>query len=358
MKRSERLRDKLPKFIPGSPDAADDAMSDSTDDQKSASFFRQSILIIGIALFIMLFFFIIAFFFAVRGAERTIVPNIVSLELTEAMVMLQERELYPRLQLKYTGTPDDKGLIIDQNPEAGLYVKAGRRITVTVSKGAVIDNVENYVGKDLDEVRGRLTTLFSTYEPLLYIREPVTYVYNSAPQGIVLSQSPEAGTPLGEPRELILIVSRGNSDRQLTLPGWIDWNSNGTLDSLASLPFSFRFIPDNVPPVGSAPRVRRQYPVEGTKLNPGSMVTLYYSIPDYIPEDSQYGLFSYELPVYPVPVLLEVFVLEPGNEERMFFSMPYVGGPVSFPYVFPIGTVLYLRVNGEEIHRQVVEAPG
>ncbi len=358
MKNTERLRDKRPRFIPGSPDVDNDAMSDSIDDERSASFFRQSIYIIGIALFIMLFFFITAFFLAVRGAERTIVPNIISLELTEAMVMLQERELYPRLQLKYTGTPDDKGLIIDQNPEAGLYVKAGRRITVTVSKGAVIDNVENFVGKDLDEVRGRLTTLFSTYEPLLYIREPVTYVYNSAPEGIVLSQSPEAGTPLGEPQELILIISRGNNDRLLTLPGWIDWNSNDTLESMASLPFSFQFIPDNVPPVGSAPRVRRQYPVEGTKLKPGSMVTLYYSIPNYIPDNSQYGLFSYRLPEYPVPVLLNVFVLEPDKEERMFFSMPYVGGPISFPYVFPIGTVLYLKVNGEEIYRQVIESPG
>lgn len=333
-------------------------MSREADDPIARRYFRQSLLTIGIAFFVMLFFFLAAFFLAVRGAERTVVPQIIDLELIEAMVMLQERELYPRLQVKYTGNPDDKGRVIDQDPESGLYVKAGRRITVTVSKGAVIDNVEDYVGKTLEEVRGRLTVLFSTYEPLLYIREPVTFVYNEAPAGVVLSQSPAAGTSLGEPMGLILIVSRGTSDSPIRLPDWTDWNIDGTLNSLASLPLTFQFVPDDAAPTGSAPRVTSQNPAPKTAVEPGRLVTLHYRPPAFVPEGSLYELLEYTLPNYPIPVLLEVIVREPGAEDRPLFSMPYLGGPISFPYVLPVGSGVFLMVNGVEVYRQDVLVQG
>ncbi len=151
-------------FIPNSTSASADSLSVQIDDPTERRYFRRALLIIGAAFLVMFFFFTVFFFFAVRGAERTVVPEILEEELVEALVMLQERELYPRVQVKYTGDPSDKGLVIGQDPEPGLYVKAGRRVTVTVSRGAIVDNVEDYVGKTITEVRGRLAT-FSGHVP-------------------------------------------------------------------------------------------------------------------------------------------------------------------------------------------------
>ena len=90
--------------------------------------------------------------------------------LNHALVKLQERELYPRLVEKYTGNPLDKGRVIQQEPAPGSYVRAGLRVSITVSLGAVMEKVENYVGMTISQVRSRLATQFSNFEPLLVIQ--------------------------------------------------------------------------------------------------------------------------------------------------------------------------------------------
>lgn len=345
---------KASDFIPNSPSASADSLSVQVDDPAEQAIFRRALLIIGSVFLVMLFFFIVFFFLAVRGAERTVVPEIVEEELVEALVMLQERELYPRVQVKYTGDPSDKGLVIDQDPEPGLYVKAGRRVTVTVSRGAIVDNVEDYVGKTITEVRGRLASLFSTFEPLLVIREPVTYVYDEAEPGTVLSQNPPAETPLGDPVDLILIVSRGTLDNPIKLPDWENYSADNAMRSLARLPLPFVFVEDNVDAVGTVARVTSQSPAPESEVGLDRKITLRYSRPESWPEEFRYGLFDYTLPEYPIPVLLEVIIREPGAEDRKLFSMPHAGGKLSFPYVVPKGTSILVFVNGEEVLRHDV----
>jgi len=75
------------------------------------------------------------FFYAVHGEEQTMVPDVTGKELTEALLELQVKELYPRLQLRYSQTSRDKGFILEQEPKPGTIVKAGRRIRLIVSRG-------------------------------------------------------------------------------------------------------------------------------------------------------------------------------------------------------------------------------
>jgi len=348
---------KAADFIPDTPGAAADSMSVQTDDPLERQYFRRALLVIGGAFLVMMFFFTVFFFLAVRGAEKTVIPDIVEKDLVEALVMLQERELYPRVQVKYTGDPSDKGMVIDQDPEPGLYVKAGRRVIVTVSKGAIVDNVEDYVGKNLTDVRSRLASLFSTFKPLLVIREPVTYVYDDSDPGTVLSQTPAAGTPLGDPEDLILIVSRGALDKPVRTMNWDDYSVDNAMRSLARIPLPFIFVEDDsVPPRGTAARVFSQSPPPDVEVGLDQTITLKYSRPESWPEGFRYGLFDYTLPEYPVPVLLEVIIREPGTDDRKLFSMPHSGGRISFPYVVPVGTGIVVMVNGKEITREDITA--
>ena len=353
---SEKKTAKVPrgaaKYIPNTPEAAADSMSVQVDDPTERRYFRRALLVIGGSFLVMLFFFTVFFFLAVRGAEKTVIPNIVEKDLVEALVMLQERELYPRVQVKYTGDPADKGMVIAQNPEPGLYVKAGRRIIVTVSKGAIVDHVEDYVGKNIRDVRSRLASLFSTFKPLLVIREPVTYVYDDSEPGTVLAQTPEAGTALGDPEDLILIVSRGPLDKPVKIPDWKDYSADNAMRSLARIPLPFVFSEDNVDPKGTIPRVSSQYPPPETEVGLDQTITLRYRRPESWPEGYKYGLFDYTLPDYPVPVLLEAIIREPGAEDRKLFSMPHSGGRIAFPYVLPEGSSIVLTVNGKEITRE------
>jgi len=336
-------------LIPNTPDGKADSLSAQADDPVERMYFRRSLMIIGGAFLVMLLFFTFVFFLAVRGAERTVVPEIVNKDLMDALVLLQERELYPRLQVKYTGDPSNKGLVISQDPRPGLYVKAGRRVNVTVSRGAPVDQVENYVGKTISEVKGRLASLFSTFEPLLVIREPVTYVYDLSEPGTILSQTPAAGTPLGDPVDLYLIASRGPLDKPVTVPDLKNFTVENAMRSLSRIPLPFVIVEDNVAPEGTVARITSQTPAPESEVGLDRTITLKYSRPLTLPKGSRFGRFEHTLPSYPVPVLLEVILREPGADDRKLFSMPYSGGRLAFPYLAPAGTVISVTVNGEEV---------
>ena len=131
---------------------------------------------------------IIAFFTVLKGAERVMVPDVRNMELTDALVKLQERELYPRIVLRFTDNPQDKNSVLEQSPIAGSIVKAGRRVKLTVSRGAVLDKIENYVGQDLESVKLHLQSLFSASRPLVTVRDPSMYRFDEAVAGTILEQ--------------------------------------------------------------------------------------------------------------------------------------------------------------------------
>src|SRR5574344_2200985 len=99
-----------------------------------------------ITFLVMVIVCLAVFFASVKGAEKVMVPNVVGKDLETALLEMQAKELYGKIQLKYSDVPGDEGTVLNQNPHAGAIVKAYRRITLTVSSGAVIDIVENYIG--------------------------------------------------------------------------------------------------------------------------------------------------------------------------------------------------------------------
>ena len=98
----------------------------------------------------------ISFFAALRGAEQTMVPEVRGKDLVEALLELQQKELYPRIDLRYSGAAADKGRVLEQSPRAGSIVKAGRRIRLVVSQGMVLSAVGDYVGRNVEDIRMEL----------------------------------------------------------------------------------------------------------------------------------------------------------------------------------------------------------
>ena len=155
--------------------------------------FKLVILLIVATFVLMVLIGFVTFWLSLRGAEEVLVPSVENKELISALIELQEKELYPRLQVRYS-SDYEKGMVIEQRPASGTIVRAGRQITLTVSRGPVIDRVEDYVGQKVDEVRIHLQTLFASYRALLKIKEPVSYVFDPEPAGTILAQKPEPGT--------------------------------------------------------------------------------------------------------------------------------------------------------------------
>lgn len=102
------------------------------DDDKTRLFKTIAWSLIGMA-FLVVFLATSVFFLALRGEEETMVPQVVGKELSVGLLELQEKELVPYVQVKFSEDPRDKGNIVSQDPEGGILAKAGRRVTLWVS---------------------------------------------------------------------------------------------------------------------------------------------------------------------------------------------------------------------------------
>ncbi len=120
----------------------------------------------------------ITFGIAVRGQPETLVPNLQGKDVLDALMDLQSKELYPTSRSSTRPTAR-KDTVLSQRPAPGTLVKAGKHVTLRVSKGPIIDKVENYVGMSLADVKSHLQTVFATHSPNIIIKTPIIYQYKA-----------------------------------------------------------------------------------------------------------------------------------------------------------------------------------
>ena len=300
----------------------------------------------------------VVFFINVRGAEQTMVPNVQGRELTAALLELQVKELYPKINLRFTQSSADKGLVLEQSPPPGTIVKAGRRIQLVVSQGVMINTVENFLGRNVDEVRMDLQTMTSAQgvlmPQLISLREPLMYEFSTEPAGTILQQRPEPGTEISGPTMLELVVSRGAENTMIRLPNMVGLGLEDTLEQIGRTGIDFQFAL-RMQRAGERPEtVVLQDPPGDTLAALDTRVLITLAAPERIPDTEVFGLFSYDMAKNPYPLLVRLESVQPSGERKQLLSVQYPGGPLVVPYRQPVGSVLILSMLNREIHRETV----
>jgi beta-lactam-binding protein with PASTA domain len=318
-------------------------------------------LFISMAAGILVFVGIIAvsiFFIAVQGAEQIMVPEVRGKELTEALLELQVKELYPRLQLRYSHSALDRGLILEQEPRAGAIVKAGRRVRLVVSQGVLISKVAQYTGRNVDEVRMDLQTLIASPggASLLSLKEPLMYDYSTAPAGTILAQKPEPGTDIAGPLTLEFVVSRGPENALVTVPQLAGLSIGGALEQIGGSGVAFAFTLREIRAGETGETVIFQNPPAHTSAPANAPVQLTATVPEKLAEGEVFGLFRYTVPQNPYPLALRLEALIPSGERLRLISVEYSGGEFTVPYRLPEGSTLVLSMLNREIHRETAAA--
>jgi beta-lactam-binding protein with PASTA domain len=296
------------------------------------------------------------FFIAVRGAEQTMIPDVVGKELTEALLELQVKELYPRLQLRYSQTPADKGFILEQEPRPGTIVKAGRRIRLVVSQGVVLNKVENFIGRGIEEVRMDLQAIFASSGslPMLTIREPLMYEFSFENPGTILEQKPEPGTDIFAPMTLEFVVSRGRENTTVTVPQLTGQSVSAALELISSSGINFHFNTREIRGDERGETVVYQTLSANTTASMTTVVELTVTYPERFENNEIFGLFSYTIPPNPYPLEVRLEAMLPSGERLRLFTVNYTGGEFTVPYRLPVGTVLVLSMLNREIRREIV----
>ncbi|MDR1447107.1 MAG: PASTA domain-containing protein [Treponema sp.] len=317
-------------------------------------------LFISMAIGILVFVGIVAlsiFFASVRGAEETMVPEVRGKELTAALMELQVKELYPRIQLRYSQSALDKGIILEQEPAAGAIVKAGRRIRLVVSQGILISRVENYIGRTVDDVRMEIQTLNAasgSAMPLLSLKEPFMYEYSSEPAGLILQQSPLPGTDISGPAVLEFSVSLGAENAMVYVPSLVNMSVGEALEAVGKTGLDFVFSVRPQEEGETALLVVRQSPAGDTEVPNNSTLGITVASPLESPDDYVFGLFRYSIPKNPYPLPVKLEALFPSGERITLGEINYAGGDFTLPYELPRDTELTLSMVGRELYRERV----
>jgi len=318
----------------------------------SREHYRAAAYALGAIMALMIVAALSAFLLSIRGAEQTMVPEVRGMELAQALVKLQEKELYPRIALRFTDNPGDRGLIVDQKPRPGSIVKAGRRIQLSVSKGAVADKVENFVGQDLNEVKIHLQNLFASTKPLLLVKEPPVYVSDKSPAGTILEQKPLPETELAGPTPLELVVSRGPEKPQVRVPDLLGLGFAEVLSQVQKGDLVVTFSMRKPSAKERAGVVAAQLPAAGSLVPANARLSVTLTSP--APEKGQVaGLYTRELPEYPYPLKVRLESVGPAGERSPLVTLNHPGGLFTAPYLLPSGHSLALFVLDREVPPRV-----
>jgi beta-lactam-binding protein with PASTA domain len=298
------------------------------------------------------------FFLSVRGAEEVMVPDVQNKELTAALIELQNKELYPRVQLRFSQSAADKGLILEQDPRAGAIVKAGRRIRLVVSQGVLISAVGFYVGRNIEDVRSELRALFGGSDvPLISIKEPVLHQYSVEPPGAILEQSPAPGTGIADRTEISLVVSRGPDAETLQMPALIGLTTEDALPAISASNIRYEFSLRQAASPAAAGTVVAQDPAAGDAMPADRVAQIVVAAP--APADLKDGevcaLFSRALPENPYPMQTALDAILPSGARQTLSSVHFKGGLFTHPYRLPKGSILILSLLGREMHRETLE---
>jgi beta-lactam-binding protein with PASTA domain/tRNA A-37 threonylcarbamoyl transferase component Bud32 len=178
----------------------------------------------------------------------------------------------------------EKGTVIDTDPPANTQVEKGSEVKLIVSKGVKQVEVPDVLGKSIDEARAEL-------EKAGFVPQIVTKV-SSRPQGKVFASDPKPGEKADEGSTVRISVPKD----QVEVPSVVGLTQDDASRALkgAGLKVNIQEQADNTVPRGT---VITSSPPPGTKVNPGTTVTIVVSTgPQQAPQPTQDPTFPTDQP--------------------------------------------------------------
>jgi serine/threonine-protein kinase len=159
------------------------------------------------------------------------------------------------------------GSVVYSDPRGGNTATKGSTVTLFVSRGPKLTKVPVVVGSQREVAVQRLRA--AGLEPSIAEEE------NSAPQGQVIAQAPDAGSKVEPGSTVAIVVSSGEEDEeQAQVPNVIGKLRSEAVEAIraAGLEPSVEEEETTVP--GKVGRVTDQFPPPGSEQEPGATVTI------------------------------------------------------------------------------------
>jgi len=269
--------------------------------------------IIGVIAIILVMVF--AAYMATRLLKMFTVPDVVVPQVegelqSTAFAILEEAGLVPRLEDQIPSDTVPSGHVISQDPKAGRTVKEGREVTLLVSTGPELINVDNVVGMQRRPAELKLEDSG--------FKVDVVEEYSDEPPGIVISQDPGPDHKIAKGSTVKIRVSIGSKPIEL-----VDLTGR-TLEDAESWLQYFDLIPRMADEVYSeeypAGIVVDQFPEPGEKLQAGDYVDLVISKGPEEPQLEKHNITIMTADIPQGELITVIINDEMGDREETYIS--------------------------------------
>ena len=207
--------------------------------------------------------------FLLPGPNTVTVPSFVGLAEPDATNEIARMNLKSTIAGRASSNQYPKGVVMNQEPQAGMHVRAGRQISLVISEG-----MQTILMPDVRYQSVRDAKLDLSHARLLVTKSQ--YVRNDdIPPDHVISQNPEPGVSVSEGANVSLLVSKGGVT-SIKVPNF----TGMTVDEARGLAAEEHIklgqvvwtpLGKDSPPHG---QVVRQRPDAGTTIGPYDVVSL------------------------------------------------------------------------------------
>jgi len=203
---------------------------------------------------------LLIWFFASRGSDKRGVPDVIGLREAVAAKRIQDKGLTAIPSTAPSSRP--VGIVFAQRPTAGVKVKKGANVAISVSGGPARKAVPDVTDIPLARAKTQLTAAG--------FKVQVKRVSSTRPKGIVTAQQPVAGVTAVRGTTVLLSVS--NARKPVVVPSLVGLSQGAAVSKLTNLGLTAQL--KNVPSSRPVGQVVTQAPAARQEVNKGSTVKL------------------------------------------------------------------------------------
>jgi len=259
---------------------------------------------------------------ASMGGTPVLVPDVTGLPVTSAANVLTEAGLAMGTQRRVKNDAVPEYHVIVQRPRAGEVVRAGRKVSLTVSEGEYSVQAPGFLGKPLKDARAEL-------DATQFMIGSVARIPDARPADTILAQDPPPLTLIGRGTEIHFLVSGGPVTEVVRMPVLVGKSLDEAQLALANL--NVVTVPIKVDRLGAEyDVVLSQNPEPGTTLTDGQEVSFEIRLGAnaYLPNVRRQVSGQYTVPNYDRSVAVRVEMVDEQGSPKLYYPGPadYVDG--------------------------------
>jgi len=258
----------------------------------------------------------------IHSEEEIVLPNVQGKSVIDAFNELSSLGFGIKKDGEEFNQTFAPGIVLRQSPPAGMNVRKGKVVKVTISQGGEMIYVPDLVGKT---VRAADIVLKSSSLMMGEISKKYSLL---AEKGVVIAQDPHASESVEKDAMINIVVSDGNPPEGVILmPDWINKSAVLAKEWAASQSLTIDIKTENAPSV-LPDTVLKQNPAPDTDLSKIDKIVFYVS---GLSKDKTKIVFNYDVPNTKGNKRVQLVLVDDKGEKIIFNAVKKPSEKISIP---------------------------